>query len=110
MISAFSFRSVDTQMEVVIFRVQVVETRSGLVILGSTPLVVPQFLGLSNPINSSVLTIKAAADRICTVRLMISDTSVPSAGQLVREDNAPQRKGWSTVLHQRSVFFLQKCW
>ncbi|KAF6715166.1 FRAS1-related extracellular matrix protein 1 [Oryzias melastigma] len=95
------------QMEVVIFRVQVVETRSGLVILGSTPLVVPQFLGLSNPINSSVLTIKAAADRICTVRLMISDTGFPSAGQLVREDNAPQRKGRQVEFQAIDSSFLR---
>lgn len=91
-------------MEVVIFKIQVVDVQSGVVTLGSTPLVVPQFLGLSNAINSSMLTIKAAADRICTVRLMTSDTGVPSAGQLVREDNAPHRKGWFSVLHQRSVF------
>ncbi|RVE74139.1 hypothetical protein OJAV_G00038340 [Oryzias javanicus] len=98
MLRVYSFRSVDTQVEVVIFRVQVVEDRSAVVMLGNTPLEVLQFLGLSNPINSSVLTIKSAADRICTVRLMTSDTGVPSAGQVVREDNAPQRKGRQVAL------------
>ncbi|XP_023809830.1 FRAS1-related extracellular matrix protein 1 isoform X2 [Oryzias latipes] len=98
MLRVYSFRSVDTQVEVVIFKIQVVDVQSGVVTLGSTPLVVPQFLGLSNAINSSMLTIKAAADRICTVRLMTSDTGVPSAGQLVREDNAPHRKGRQVAL------------
>uniref|UniRef100_A0A8P4KJE7 Fras1 related extracellular matrix 1b n=1 Tax=Dicentrarchus labrax TaxID=13489 RepID=A0A8P4KJE7_DICLA len=61
--------------------------------LGSAPLVVPQFYGLSNAIDSSVLNIRTTADLVCIVRLMTTDTSVPALGQLVREEDSTQRKG-----------------
>lgn len=69
-------------------------SESRVVELGSTPLVVPQFLGLSNAIDSSVLTIRTLGDLVCTVRLMNSDTNVPTVGRLVQEDTL-QRKGMS---------------
>lgn len=76
-----------------VLSVRVVDSDSGLVTLGSTPLVVPQFYGLSNAIDSHVLSIRAAAELVCTVRLMTADTSVPVLGRLVRDEDAAQRKG-----------------
>lgn len=91
--SCVRFTSSDTQVETVVLSVRVVDMDSGLVELGGTPLVVPQFYGLSNAIDSRVLSIRAAAELVCTVRLMTADTGVPALGQLVREEDATQRKG-----------------
>ncbi|XP_041862088.1 FRAS1-related extracellular matrix protein 1b isoform X2 [Melanotaenia boesemani] len=93
MLRVYKFMSSDTLVETVILRVQVVDPGSRVVELGSTALVVPQFFGLSNAINGSVLDIRAPADQVCTVRLMSIETRVPSAGQLVREDDSYNRKG-----------------
>ncbi|KAM3619849.1 uncharacterized protein V6R79_014624 [Siganus canaliculatus] len=100
MLRVYRFTSSDTQVETVVLPVQVVDSGgSGLVELGNVPLVVPQFYGLSNAIDSSVLNIRTTAELVCTVRLMTTDTSTPALGQLVREDST-QRKGrqTSTVL------------
>lgn len=82
-------------METVVLLVRVLDSESGVVDLGSTPLVVPQFYALSNAIDGSVLSIRTGADLVCTVRLMTSDTNVPALGQLVKEDST-QRKSRST--------------
>lgn len=87
-------------METVVLSVRVVDSDSGLLELGSTPLVVPQFYGLSNAIDSHVLNIRTSAELVCIVRLMTTDTSVPVLGQLVREEDSTQRKG--TVQLDRS--------
>ncbi|XP_030584122.1 FRAS1-related extracellular matrix protein 1b isoform X2 [Archocentrus centrarchus] len=93
MLRVYRFTSSDTQVETVVLKVHVVDSRSGVVELGSAPLVVPVFYGLSNAINSSVLNIRTAADLVCTVRLMTTDTNVPTVGRLVREEDSTQRKG-----------------
>lgn len=80
-------------METVMLSVRVVEPRNSLMELGSTPLVVPQYYGLSNVIDGSVLSISNPSDVACTIRLMTSETSVPSLGQLVTEGDSGQRKG-----------------
>lgn len=87
------FTSSDTLVETVVLPVRVVDSDSGVVELGSTPLVVPQFYGLSNAIDSSVLNIRTTADLVCIVRLMTTDTSVPALGQLVTEEDSTQRRG-----------------
>ncbi|KAM4629862.1 FRAS1-related extracellular matrix protein 1b [Polymixia lowei] len=96
LLRVYRFTASDSLVETVVLTVRVVDPRSSLVELGSTPLVVPQFYGLSNAIDSTVLSIKSQADVACTVRLMTSDTSVPSLGQLVKEEDSTQRKGRET--------------
>lgn len=76
-----------------VLRVKVLDPPRGVVQLGRRHLVVPQFYGLSNPIDDSVLNIRVDADLVCTVRLITTDISVPALGQLVREEDATQRKG-----------------
>uniref|UniRef100_A0A3Q3W4V2 C-type lectin domain-containing protein n=1 Tax=Mola mola TaxID=94237 RepID=A0A3Q3W4V2_MOLML len=93
MLRVYRFTSTDTLVETVVLPVRVVDSDSDLVELGSTPLVVPHFHGLSNAIDSQVLNIRTTADRVCIIRLMTSDTSVPALGQLVREEDGAQRKG-----------------
>uniref|UniRef100_A0A3Q1GPG1 Fras1 related extracellular matrix 1b n=1 Tax=Acanthochromis polyacanthus TaxID=80966 RepID=A0A3Q1GPG1_9TELE len=88
----YRFTSSDTLVQTVVLKVQVLDSDSGLVELGSVPLVVPQFYGLSNAINGSVLNIRTSG-LICSVRLMNTDVSVPAVGQLVREEESSQRTG-----------------
>ncbi|XP_061594087.1 FRAS1-related extracellular matrix protein 1b isoform X2 [Cololabis saira] len=97
LLRVYRFTSSETLMELVVLRIQVEDPGSIVVELGSTPLVVPEFFGLSNTINGSVLSIKAAAGVICTVRLMTGDTKLPAVGQLVKEEDSIQRKGRQTV-------------
>lgn len=87
------FTSSDTLVETVVLWVHVLDADSGLVELGSTPLVVPQFYGLSNAIDSQVLKIQSSGKPGCTVRLMNTNTGVPSLGRLVTEDDSAPRKG-----------------
>lgn len=89
----FRFTSSDTLVEMVVLRVRVVDSTSVVVELGSAPLVVTQFYGLSNSIDSSVLKIRTRGDQVCNVRLISTETSVPALGQLVTEDGTTQRKG-----------------
>uniref|UniRef100_A0A4W6CZ86 Fras1 related extracellular matrix 1b n=1 Tax=Lates calcarifer TaxID=8187 RepID=A0A4W6CZ86_LATCA len=95
MLRVYRFTSSDTLVETVVLPVRVVDSGSGVVELGSAPLVVPQFYGLSNAIDGAVLSIRTAADLVCTVRLMTADAHVPALGQLVREEDSTQRKGTS---------------
>ncbi|XP_038570885.1 FRAS1-related extracellular matrix protein 1b isoform X2 [Micropterus salmoides] len=97
MLRVYRFTSSDTLVETVVLPVRVVDSGSGVVELGSAPLVVPQFYGLSNVIDSSVLNIRTTANTVCIVRLMTTDASVPSLGQLVREEDSAQRKGRETA-------------
>ncbi|KAM7012171.1 LOW QUALITY PROTEIN: FRAS1-related extracellular matrix protein 1b [Tautogolabrus adspersus] len=117
MLRVYGFTASDTQVETVVLQVRVVDSGSRVVELGSAPLVVPQFYGLSNAIDSSVLNIRTTADLICIVRLMTTDTNVPALGQLVREEESTQRKGRETAAicpgnkpclhHTKEVQFLK---
>uniref|UniRef100_A0A7N8XN69 Fras1 related extracellular matrix 1b n=1 Tax=Mastacembelus armatus TaxID=205130 RepID=A0A7N8XN69_9TELE len=93
MLRVYRFTSSDTQVETVVLPVRVVDSMSGVVELGSAPLVVSQFYGLSNAIDSSILHIRTRVDLVCTVRLISTDTNVPAVGQLVTEEDSTQRKG-----------------
>ncbi|TDH08959.1 hypothetical protein EPR50_G00103540 [Perca flavescens] len=97
MLRVYRFRSRDTLVETLVLPVRVVDSVSGVVRLGSAPLVVPEFYGLSNAIDGSVLDIRAAPELVCSVRLMTGDIIVPALGQLVREEDAMQRKGRETA-------------
>lgn len=88
MLRVYRFTDSDTHIETIQLRVLVVEPTDSLVELGLTPLVVPLFYGLSNAINSSVLTIRSRPDVACTIRLMTSETNAPSLGQLVTEEDS----------------------
>ncbi|XP_068447643.1 FRAS1-related extracellular matrix protein 1b isoform X2 [Clinocottus analis] len=98
MLRVYRFTASDTLVEMVVLPVRVVDSGSSVVELGSTPLVVPLFYGLSNTIDGSVLNIRTTADLVCIVRLVTTDTSVPALGQLVREEDSTQRKGRETAV------------
>uniref|UniRef100_A0A4W5RFZ9 Fras1 related extracellular matrix 1b n=1 Tax=Hucho hucho TaxID=62062 RepID=A0A4W5RFZ9_9TELE len=112
----YRFTDSDTLVETVVLRMIVVEPESSLVELGSTPLVVPQFYGLSNAIDGGVLSIRSQPDVACTVRLLTPETSVPSLGQLVTEEDPGLRKGkaWhhphpATGQHVGNAMILKPC-
>ncbi|MED6290533.1 hypothetical protein CHARACLAT_014095 [Characodon lateralis] len=93
LLRVYRFTSSDTQVEIVVLRVQVLDGGPNVVELGSTLLVVPQFFGLSNTINSTVLRIRTPGDLVCTVRLMTAETKVPMVGRLVHEEDSILRTG-----------------
>ncbi|XP_077390356.1 FRAS1-related extracellular matrix protein 1b isoform X2 [Festucalex cinctus] len=92
LLRVYRLGSWETRVESVVMQVRVVERSPGLVDLGPTPLVVPDFYGLSNAIDRSVVNIPGRDGAACTVRL-VAAAGVLTAGQLVREDDALQRKG-----------------
>uniref|UniRef100_A0A667XBE3 Fras1 related extracellular matrix 1b n=1 Tax=Myripristis murdjan TaxID=586833 RepID=A0A667XBE3_9TELE len=95
MLRVYRFTDSDTLVQTVLLSVRVVDSPSGLLQLGSSPLVVPHFYGLSNTVDRSVLSVQTRPDLACTVRLMDSDTGAPALGQLVTEEDSAQRKGQS---------------
>uniref|UniRef100_A0A3B5APN5 FRAS1-related extracellular matrix protein 1-like n=1 Tax=Stegastes partitus TaxID=144197 RepID=A0A3B5APN5_9TELE len=86
----YRFTSSDTLVQTVVLKIRVLDSGSGVVELGSVPLVVPQFYSLSNAIDGSVLNIRTSG-LICSVRLINTDISVPAVGQLVREEESSPR-------------------
>lgn len=95
MLRVYRFTLSETLIDTIILTIRIIEPNDHLVELGSTQLVVPQFYGLSNLIDSSVLTITSQANMACTVRLT-TDTGFPSLGQLVREEDSQLKKGKQT--------------
>lgn len=69
------------------------EAQRSLIEFGRVPLVVSEFYGLSNTIDSSVLTFSSEPDVICTVRLLTSEINVPMLGQVIKEDLAQRNQG-----------------
>uniref|UniRef100_A0A3Q3R891 FRAS1-related extracellular matrix protein N-terminal domain-containing protein n=1 Tax=Monopterus albus TaxID=43700 RepID=A0A3Q3R891_MONAL len=108
LLRVFRFTSSDTLVEMVVLLVRVVDSGPGAVALGSAPLVVPQFYGLSNTIDSAVLNITTRADLLCTVRLITTDTSVPALGRLVTEEDSIQRKVEEGDLPLNLLFFAKR--
>ncbi|XP_009294520.1 FRAS1-related extracellular matrix protein 1b isoform X1 [Danio rerio] len=105
MLRVYRFTDTETFVESMLLKVRVFEPQRSLVELGNVPLVVPEFYGLSNAINASVLTFKTQPDVICTLRLLSSEISVPALGQLVVEESgtmvdteAGPRKGRHTAI------------
>ncbi|KAG5275412.1 hypothetical protein AALO_G00120010 [Alosa alosa] len=103
MLRVYSFTDTDTYIETFLLRVRIKESSSKLVEFGNVPLVVQEFYGLSNALDSRVLTFPTRPEVVCTVRLLTSETNAPMLGQLVKEDptqadqgealNAGPRKG-----------------
>lgn len=82
------FTHSETFTETFLLKVQVLGTQRSLIEFGKVPLVVSEFYGLSNTIDSSVLTFRSEPDAICTIRLLTSEINSPMLGQIVKEDLA----------------------
>ncbi|MCJ8737701.1 hypothetical protein PDJAM_G00027100, partial [Pangasius djambal] len=108
MLRAYRFTHSETFTETFFLKVQVLGAQRSLIEFGKVPLVVSEFYGLSNTIDSSVLTFRSEPDVICTVRLLTSEISVPMLGQVIKEDltqadqateqNPGPRKGRQTAI------------
>ncbi|KAG5850921.1 hypothetical protein ANANG_G00087500 [Anguilla anguilla] len=101
MLRIYRFTESETFLETLLLRVKVVEPQNSLIQLGNLPLEVPEFYGLSNIIDSRVLTFQNRPDVVCTVRLLTSETKTPALGQLVRDD--PSKISAAKDVEQPSV-------
>ncbi|KAJ8374811.1 hypothetical protein SKAU_G00053910 [Synaphobranchus kaupii] len=101
MLRIYRFTESETFLETLLLRVRVVEPRNSIIQLGNLPLEVPEFYGLSNIIDSRVLTFQIWPEVICTVRLLTSETGAPALGQLVRDD--PSKISAAIDVEQPSV-------
>ncbi|XP_053368460.1 FRAS1-related extracellular matrix protein 1b [Clarias gariepinus] len=88
MLRVYRFTHSETFTETFLLKVQVLEPQKSLIEFGKVPLVVSEFYGLSNTIDSSVLTFRSESDVICSVRLLTSEINVPMLGQVIKEDLA----------------------
>lgn len=93
MLRVYRFTDKDTFIESFLLTVRIAEGKSKLVEFGSIPLVVPEFYGLSNALDSRVLTFTTRPEVVCTVRLLTSEVHAPMLGQLVTEDHAQADQG-----------------
>ncbi|XP_061680719.1 FRAS1-related extracellular matrix protein 1b isoform X2 [Syngnathoides biaculeatus] len=92
LLRVYWFGSSETSVESALLRIRVADRSSGLATLGTTPLAVPVFYGLSNAIDDSVVNIRNPGRAACTVRLLAAAGAL-TAGRLVRDDGALQRTG-----------------
>ncbi|XP_066504077.1 FRAS1-related extracellular matrix protein 1b [Hoplias malabaricus] len=88
MLRVYRFTDSETFTETFLLNVQVLVTENSLIEYGSVPVLVPALYGLSNAIDSSVLTFRTQPNVSCTVRLLSSEIRVPMLGQVVTEDPA----------------------
>ncbi|KAI4899055.1 hypothetical protein NFI96_009052 [Prochilodus magdalenae] len=102
MLRVYRFTDSETFIETCLLKVQVQAPQKSLIEFGSVPLVVPSFYGLSNAIDSSVLTFKTLPSVICTVRLLSSEINVPMLGQVVTEDPAQTDKASEPITGPRT--------
>ncbi|XP_023668989.2 FRAS1-related extracellular matrix protein 1b [Paramormyrops kingsleyae] len=87
MLRIYRFTDSETFIEPVSVRVRVVEPHNSLIKFGSVPVEVQKFYGLSNTLDSRVLTFQNRPGYICNVRLLTSETNMPALGQLVTDDS-----------------------
>uniref|UniRef100_A0A4W4GI01 C-type lectin domain-containing protein n=1 Tax=Electrophorus electricus TaxID=8005 RepID=A0A4W4GI01_ELEEL len=88
MLRVYRFTDIETFTESFMLKVEVMAPEKSLVEFGSAALVVPEFYGLSNAIDSNVLSFRTRHNVSCVVRLLSSEISIPMLGQVVTEDPA----------------------
>ncbi|XP_028668320.1 FRAS1-related extracellular matrix protein 1b [Erpetoichthys calabaricus] len=88
MLRLYRFTESETTVETFLLEVQVTEPKETLIQFGPVALEVPEFHGLSNSLDSRVVSFKSIPDGVCTVRLISSETNVPAHGELIVEDSS----------------------
>ncbi|XP_067839790.1 FRAS1-related extracellular matrix protein 1a isoform X3 [Heptranchias perlo] len=85
MLRLYRFTETETFTETFILNIRLLDSDCNIIQLGSTPLEVPEFYGLSNTIDKNVLTFDydKAMNLDCTVRVATQETFLPAYGQLV---------------------------
>uniref|UniRef100_A0A803TDN2 Calx-beta domain-containing protein n=1 Tax=Anolis carolinensis TaxID=28377 RepID=A0A803TDN2_ANOCA len=90
----YRFTSLETIVETFVIYVKIRNSSSSLVEFGHIPLEVPHFFGLSQPIDRSILSFRYNGfAKICTVRIVSSESQFPAVGQLIAEDPKTQNEG-----------------
>ncbi|XP_008107564.2 FRAS1-related extracellular matrix protein 1 isoform X2 [Anolis carolinensis] len=88
----YRFTSLETIVETFVIYVKIRNSSSSLVEFGHIPLEVPHFFGLSQPIDRSILSFRYNGfAKICTVRIVSSESQFPAVGQLIAEDPKTQQ-------------------
>uniref|UniRef100_A0A803SXA9 Calx-beta domain-containing protein n=1 Tax=Anolis carolinensis TaxID=28377 RepID=A0A803SXA9_ANOCA len=91
----YRFTSLETIVETFVIYVKIRNSSSSLVEFGHIPLEVPHFFGLSQPIDRSILSFRYNGfAKICTVRIVSSESQFPAVGQLIAEDPKTQQMGF----------------
>ncbi|KAJ6662587.1 hypothetical protein lerEdw1_011724 [Lerista edwardsae] len=87
MLRAYRFTELETILETFILHIKIRNPKSSLIQFGQISLEVPDFFGISQPIDKNILTFKYnGLGKACTVRIMSAELQFPVAGQLVIED------------------------
>uniref|UniRef100_A0ABM5G827 FRAS1-related extracellular matrix protein 1-like isoform X2 n=1 Tax=Pogona vitticeps TaxID=103695 RepID=A0ABM5G827_9SAUR len=85
MLRVYRFTAAETIIEKFVLHIEIKSPASSLVEFGQVSLEVPDFLGISQPIDKNILTFKPhELGKACTVRIMSSE--FPLSGQIVVED------------------------
>uniref|UniRef100_A0A3B3RES9 Fras1 related extracellular matrix 1b n=1 Tax=Paramormyrops kingsleyae TaxID=1676925 RepID=A0A3B3RES9_9TELE len=106
MLRIYRFTDSETFIEPVSVRVRVVEPHNSLIKFGSVPVEVQKFYGLSNTLDSRVLTFQNRPGYICNVRLLTSETNMPALGQLVTDDSVSTSPGNELIMFCRQTGLL----
>ncbi|XP_062991152.1 FRAS1-related extracellular matrix protein 1-like [Elgaria multicarinata webbii] len=92
MLRVYRFTEVETITEMFVLHVEIRHPKSSLVEFGEVSLEVPDFFGISQPIDRNVLTFNySRLGKACTVRIMSSEFLLPAVGQIVAEDSKIQK-------------------
>ncbi|XP_053105510.1 FRAS1-related extracellular matrix protein 1-like isoform X2 [Hemicordylus capensis] len=87
MLRVYRFTELKTIVEKFILHIEIRSPKASLIQFGQIPLEVPDFFGVSQPIDKNVMTFKyGGLGKACTVRIMSSELHFPAVGQLVAED------------------------
>ncbi|XP_069777597.1 FRAS1-related extracellular matrix protein 1a [Narcine bancroftii] len=88
MLRVYRFTENETFTETFILHVQLLDSDCNIIQLGAIPLEVPEFYGLSNPIDRNVLLFDydKSMNLDCVVRVATQETFLPAHGHLVLDD------------------------
>ncbi|XP_069482158.1 FRAS1-related extracellular matrix protein 1 [Ambystoma mexicanum] len=85
MLRLYRFTETETVTENFLLRVKLLEPDCNIIKLGSTPMEVPEFYGISNVIDKNVLRVHydKSLNLECTIRLTSLETLLPAHGQVI---------------------------
>ncbi|XP_060629597.2 FRAS1-related extracellular matrix protein 1-like isoform X2 [Anolis sagrei] len=88
----YRFTPLETMVETFVIDVKIRNPSSSLAEFGHVPLEVPHFFGISQPIDRNILSFRYNGfAKICTIRIMSSESQFPAVGQLIVEDPKNQQ-------------------
>uniref|UniRef100_A0A670JJE5 FRAS1-related extracellular matrix protein N-terminal domain-containing protein n=1 Tax=Podarcis muralis TaxID=64176 RepID=A0A670JJE5_PODMU len=92
MLRVYRFTELETAVEMFTLHIVIRSPKPSLVQFGQASLEVPEFFGISQPIDRNILTFKYnGLGKACTVRILSSELLFPAVGQVVVEDSKIQK-------------------